>query len=146
MYDRAMINKYKAYLPYIAWLTSIVATIGSLYLSEVEKLPPCILCWWQRIFMYPLIILLGIGLAKRDKNLPDYILPLSIIGLGIAIYHYLLQIGVLPESTAPCQSGISCTTKQIEWFGFVTIPFLSAVAFAIITTVMFILRKDYYRE
>jgi disulfide bond formation protein DsbB len=128
------------YLP-IAWLTSIVATFSSLYLSDIQKLPPCLLCWWQRIFMYPLVIFLGIAIAKKDKKIADYVLPLSLVGLVIAIYHYLLQRGILPESTAPCVQGVSCTTKQVEWFGFVTIPFLSAVAFAIIVWCMIMLRK-----
>lgn len=114
---------------YGAWLIAIVAMAGSLYFSQVLHLPPCLLCWYQRICMYPLVFIIGIGLLRNDKSVPVYILPLSLIGLGIAIYHVLLYYGIIPESLAPCSLGVSCTTKQIEWFGFVTIPLLSLLAF-----------------
>lgn len=118
---------------YLAWLIAIVAMAGSLYFSQVLHLPPCLLCWYQRIFMYPLVFIIGIGLLRKDKSVPFYILPLSLIGLCIAAYHVLLYYGIIPESLAPCSLGISCTTKQIEWFGFITIPLLSLIAFLKIT-------------
>lgn len=118
---------------YLAWLIAIIATLGSLYFSEVQHFPPCILCWYQRIAMYPLVILISIGLLSRDKGLPRYVLPFSIIGLIIATVHVLLYYGIIPESNVPCSAGISCTTKYIEWFGFVTIPLLSLIAFSVIT-------------
>ena len=114
---------------YGAWLIAIIAMAGSLYFSQVLHLPPCLLCWYQRICMYPLVFIIGIGLLRKDKSVPVYILPLSLIGLAIAIYHVLLYYGIIPESLAPCSLGVSCTTKQIEWFGFVTIPLLSLLAF-----------------
>jgi disulfide bond formation protein DsbB len=126
----------------LALFQSIVAAVGSLYFSEVMKLVPCVLCWYQRIFMYPLILIIAVGIWKKDKNLPYYALPFSISGLLIAIYHNLLYYGILPESTAPCTLGISCTTRQIEWFGFITIPLMSLVAFAIITVLMSLARKE----
>lgn len=113
------------------------ATIGSLVFSEILKFPPCILCWYQRIFMYPLVIILAVGIWKKDKNVHLYALPLSTAGLIISMYHNLLYYGLLPESASPCILGISCTTKFIEWFGFITIPFLSMIAF--ITTTLLIL-------
>jgi disulfide bond formation protein DsbB len=114
---------------------SIVATVGSLFFSEVMKLPPCVLCWYQRICMYPLVVISLIGLWKNDKNLPLFILPLSIIGLAISIYHNLLYYKIIPESITPCTTGISCTTKQIELLGFITIPLLSLAAFSLITII-----------
>lgn len=117
----------------LAWLQAIVATAGSLYFSEVLKLAPCILCWYQRIAMYPLVVILTVGIALRDARMRLYALPLGLIGLGIAIYHNLLYYGVLPESIAPCTAGVSCTTRQIEWLGFVTIPLLALVAFSVIS-------------
>lgn len=113
---------------------SIIATLGSLFFSEIMKLPPCVLCWYQRICMYPIIAISAIGLWKKDKNLPYFILPLSIIGLIISIYHNLLYFKILPESVAPCTMGISCTSKQIELLGFITIPLMSFTAFLIITS------------
>src|SRR3989344_4566821 len=126
---------------YIAWFLSLISTLGSLYFSEIMNLPPCSLCWYQRIFMYPLVFILGIGILKKDQNISFYALPLSIAGLIIALYHNLLYYNIIPESAAPCIAGVSCTTKLIEWFGFVTIPLLSLGAFAIITACLIIFRK-----
>ncbi len=124
---------------YLAWIQSIVATLGSLYFSEVMKFPPCVLCWYQRIFMYPLVFILAVGMVRKDKKIHTYVLPLSVTGLLIAIYHNLLYYQIIPESMAPCVNGVSCTTKFIEWFGFITIPFLSLVAFSVITLCMLFL-------
>lgn len=121
---------------YFAWIISLLSIFGSLYFSEVLHLPPCTLCWYQRIFMYPLVVILAVGILRRDKNVPFYVLPLSVIGFLVASYHNLLYYGVIPESAAPCALGVSCTTRQIELFGFVTIPFLSLLSFAIITALM----------
>lgn len=125
---------FKENLLQFALLTTIMASVGSLYFSEIAKFPPCILCWYQRICMYPLVVILSIGIWKKDKNTPYFVLPLSLTGVVIAIYHNLLYYGIISESTAPCIQGISCTTKYIEWFGFITIPLLSLIAFLVITT------------
>ncbi len=116
-------------LLYIAWTIALVATLGSLFFSEVMELPPCVLCWYQRIAMYPLVFILAIGIVLKDKNVFIYSIPLCLAGLGIAVYHNLLYYGIIPESITPCQKGISCTSRQIEWLGFITIPLLSLVAF-----------------
>ncbi len=126
-------DQLRTSLIYIAWVQALIATLGSLYLSEIRGFPPCGLCWYQRIFMYPLVLILGIGIVRQDRYIRSYILPLSGIGLSIALYHNLLTYGVIAEPLLPCMAGISCTTRWINWFGFITIPFLSAVAFAIIT-------------
>lgn len=126
----------------LAWLGALVATTGSLIFSEIFKFPPCVLCWYQRTMMYPLVAIIGVAIYKRDKNaiIPAFILiP---IGWLIALYHNLLYYKLIPESAAPCFAGISCTTKYIEWFGFVTIPFLSLVGF----TSIFILLIIYWRN
>ncbi len=132
---------------YIAFAQALVATLGSLYFSEIEHLVPCVLCWYQRILMYPLVVLLAVGILKKDAHLPYYVLPLSVSGFLIALYHYLLQLGVIPESAAPCIAGISCASRLVQWFGFITIPFLSLVAFAVITVsmVFFIKQKIYVK-
>ncbi len=79
--------------------------------------------------MYPLVVILSIGLYKKDKNVVYYALPLSFVGLIISIYHNLLYYGILPESIQPCTTGVSCTARQIEWFGFLTIPLLALLGF-----------------
>ena len=117
----------------LAWVQALVATLGSLYFSQIVGLVPCVLCWYQRIAMYPLVIVLGVGILLREARIRLYALPLSLIGLVIAIYHNLLYYNVLPESIAPCTTGVSCTTRQIEWLGFITIPLLALVAFTVIS-------------
>lgn len=117
----------------IAFLQSAVGMVVSLFFSEVMKLPPCVLCWYQRIAMYPLVVIFMVGLMRKDKNVVWYALPFSILGLIIAIYHNLLYYGIIPESIQPCTTGVSCTTKFFEWFGFITIPLLSLAGFLVIT-------------
>lgn len=121
---------------YFALFTALSSVLGSLYFSEIMKYPPCILCWYQRIAMYPLVVILAVGIYLKEKRVAFYVLPFSIIGIFIALYHNLLYYKVLPESNAPCMLGVSCTTKYIEYFGFVTIPFLSLIAFVVITLCM----------
>lgn len=128
--------------PYVAWSQALLATIGSLYYSEVQTLVPCVLCWYQRILMYPLVVVLAVGILRRDQGLPVYALPFSLTGMGVALYHYLLQQGIIAEAIAPCQAGISCTTKRVEYLGFVTIPLLAFAAFAVITACMLVMLRN----
>lgn len=127
---------------YFAFLVALTAMCGSLFFSEVLHYPPCVLCWYQRICMYPLVGLLAIGIYFKDKFVYRSVLLLSAIGLLISFYHNLLYYKILPESVAPCTAGVSCTTKFIEYFGFVTIPFLSGIAFAIIIIFMLLYRRS----
>jgi disulfide bond formation protein DsbB len=127
---------------YIALLQVVAGILLSLYFSEVMKLSPCVLCWYQRIALYPLVAIIPIGILKKDTNLPFYVLPLSIIGMVIALYHNLLYYGVVSESLIPCTAGVSCTTKLIEMFGFITIPLMSFAAFSVITICMILLWKN----
>ncbi|MEN9649678.1 MAG: protein disulfide oxidoreductase [Candidatus Parcubacteria bacterium] len=126
---------------YLALIQVIVAILGSLYFSEIKQYPPCVLCWYQRIAMYPLMLILIIGILTKDKLTHYYVLSLTFIGWLISIYHNLLYYKVLPEAAAPCVAGISCTTKYIEWFGFVTIPLLAFLGFSTIIILMFLHRR-----
>ena len=128
-------------LEVLAWIVATVATLGSLFFSEVMQLPPCVLCWYQRICMYPLVLVLGTGLWRHDTKARVYAAPLIILGSVIAVYHNLLYYGILSESLAPCSAGISCTSRQIMWAGFITIPLLSLTAFAAIGVIFIKLRK-----
>jgi disulfide bond formation protein DsbB len=114
---------------YTAWVLALVATVGSLFFSEVMELPPCVLCWYQRIAMYPLVVIIGVGILTGDRRVKQYALPLCLAGLVVAVYHNLLYYNIIPESITPCQQGVSCTSRQIEWLGFITIPLLSLIAF-----------------
>jgi disulfide bond formation protein DsbB len=130
-------------LIFLAWLLSMISTLGSLFFSEIMLLPPCVLCWYQRICMYPLVIILLIGFWTQDQKILRYASPLAIIGWLISIYHNLLYYNILPKSASPCMQVISCTTVQIQWLGFITIPFLSFTAFTFILILFSIhLRKS----
>ena len=119
---------------YLACVAAIAATGGSLYFSEVRHFVLCSLCWFQRIFMYPLVIILGIASFKQDKKIAGYVLPLSIIGMLIAIWHVIEEnTGI---SIGMCNVGVPCTVKYIDWLGFITIPVLSLTAFTLITLVL----------
>ena len=121
----------------LAWIISIIATLGSLFFSEVLDYPPCDLCWYQRIFMYPLTIILGIAVFKKAEVVVPYVLPLPFIGFFIALYQYIIQ-NVPSEQVSICGIGISCTTKYITIFGFITLPFLSMVSFILIIGFLFL--------
>ncbi len=128
-------------IKYIIFFQALLATLGSLFFSEVLKYPPCVLCWYQRITMYPLVIISAVSILRQERGLPAYVLPLSLIGLAISFYHNLLYYHLIPESVAPCVAGVSCTTKFFAWFGFITIPFLSMAAFFVISLLAWILLK-----
>ena len=129
-----------------AWLVASVATLGSLFFSEVMMFPPCVFCWYQRICMYPLVVILSAGLFPVTKSVIKFSVPLALIGWMIAIYHNLLYYKILPESAAPCVRGISCTTVYIEWLGFITIPLLSLLAFSAILILLFFTNKELSHE
>ena len=113
-----------------AWLVASVSTLGALFLGEIMHLPTCVLCWYQRIFMFPLALILPIGLFPPDRKVVRYALPLASLGWLLAVFHLLLVAGVIPEDIRPCRQGIPCSETVIEWFGFVTIPLLSLLAFS----------------
>ncbi len=140
--DAVTDSRVNVLLPYAAWIVALVATAGSLFFSEVMELPPCVLCWYQRIAMYPLVIIIGVAILTNDGRWKKYSLPLVLIGLAISVYHNLLYYGILPESVAPCVEGISCTSRQIELFGFITIPLMALAAFIIITVCALIHRPQ----
>ncbi len=119
-----------------AWLVASISTLGALFFGEVMQLPPCVLCWYQRICMFPLVLILPVGLFPLDRKIVRYALPLAAIGWVFAVFHVLLIAGVIPESIKPCTQGVPCSEKVIEWFGFVTIPLLSVVAFSTIIALL----------
>jgi disulfide bond formation protein DsbB len=116
-------------LLYLAWVVALLATVGSLFFSEVMGLPPCALCWYQRIAVYPLVLIIGTGIVLRDARVRAYALPLALAGLAVSIYHNLLYYSIIPETLTPCSEGTSCTERQVEWFGFITIPLMGLASF-----------------
>lgn len=125
-------NKKADSLLFLAWASSLVATMGSLYFSEIMKYEPCVLCWYQRILMYPMVILLGVAYVRKDFQAALYSTILSGIGLIVSMYHYSIQkVSILTES-APACGRVPCTGEYINLFGFITIPFLALTGFFII--------------
>ncbi len=128
-------------LLFLCWLLASVSTTGSLFFSYIMQFTPCVLCWYQRIFLFPLVIILAVGLFPFDKGVVKYALPLAIAGGLTALYHTLLYSGVIPENIQPCSQGVSCTEKYIELFGFVSIPMLSFLSFFTIIILLIILTR-----
>lgn len=129
------------YLLFAAWLIASIATLGSLFFSDVMGFAPCVLCWYQRIFIYPLVLTFGVGLFSFDAGVVKYSLPLAVAGWLVALYHTLLYWGLIPKSIQPCSEGVPCTEKYIELFGFLSIPFMSFLAFAAIIALLVILQR-----
>ncbi|QFT88137.1 Disulfide bond formation protein C [Bacillus sp. THAF10] len=124
-----------------AAVTALVAMLGSLYFSEVLMYIPCELCWYQRILMYPLVVLLGIAAIKKDAGIVTYALPFSIIGGSISIYHYLVQkVAFFGENSISC-GVVPCTGQYINLLGFITIPFLALIGFTVITIILFYVKN-----
>ena len=114
------------------FLVASVATLGSLFFSEIMEFVPCTMCWYQRIFMYPLILIFLVNLLYPDDKLFKYSLLLVVVGISFSFYHNLLMWGLISESAVPCKQGIPCSTEYFEYFGFVNIPFLSLSAYGLI--------------
>ncbi len=123
-------------LAFLAWLIAAASTLGALFFSEVMKLAPCELCWWQRIFMFPLVLILPAGLFPLDPRVTRYALPLALVGWGFAVFHWLLVLGVIPENIRPCVRGVPCSEVTISWLGFINLPLLSVLAFSAIIALL----------
>lgn len=128
-------------LLFAAWLLSAVATAGSLFFSYVMGFAPCVLCWYQRIFLFPLVVILAVGLFPLDRGVVRYALPLAVIGWLIAAYHNLIYFGIVPESLSPCAQGVSCSEEYVKLLGFLSIPLLSLLAFSAIAGLLALLPR-----
>ncbi|TYR73228.1 disulfide bond formation protein B [Rossellomorea vietnamensis] len=115
-----------------AFAAALIAMLGSLYFSEIKQYEPCVLCWYQRIIMYPMAVILGIAAVKKDAFIAIYTLVLSGIGILTSLYHYSLQKVDFLYNTAPSCGRVPCTGEYINWLGFITIPFLALTAFIVI--------------
>lgn len=117
----------------IAWVVALLASAGALFIGEVMGQQPCLLCWYQRVFMFPLALLLGIACFRSDPSAWIYALPLSLLGAASATYHVLVFYGVVAESMQPCtREGPSCSGAAMTVFGVIPLPLLSLGAFAAI--------------
>lgn len=126
-----------------AWAIALVATLAALFLGEVMGMTPCLLCWYQRIFMFPLALILGMAAFAEDRRGAVYAMPLALGGAVVSGYHSALLAGWVPTWWVPCGSGPSCSKQNLEIFGSVQIPWLSLLAFAAIAILLFAyLRKS----
>ena len=116
---------------WLAWGVAAVATIGSLYFSEIADYLPCRLCWYQRIAMYPLAVVLLVGALLRDRRVTLYAAAFPLVGAAISIYHIYIEVNPEAESAA-CRAGVPCSTRWIDEFGYVTIPVMALSAFVLI--------------
>jgi disulfide bond formation protein DsbB len=126
---------------FLSFLISLIATLGSLFFSEIMNFIPCSLCWYQRIFMYPLVFLFLINLLFPDDKIFKYTFPLVFIGWIISIYHNLLMFKIIPENLSPCVQGVPCSVDYLNWFGFITIPLLSFFAYTFILILLIMLKR-----
>ena len=126
---------------FICWLIAAISSLGSLFFSEVMEFAPCALCWYQRIFMFPLVFVFLSGLFPLDKNVTKYALPISMVGWGFAFYHFLVYSGFIPERLQPCSEGVPCSETYIDLFGFLTIPMLSLLSFTAIIVLLFVYKR-----
>jgi disulfide bond formation protein DsbB len=127
---------------HIAWIVAVLATFGSLFLQFEEGQQPCDFCWFQRICMYPLSLLLGIAAFRGEVQVAKrYFLGLSMVGAVIAIYHY--QLEHVPHEASVCSlvpGAVPCNVAVFNIFGFISVPFLSMAAFLLITTLLLVAR------
>ncbi|WP_066059430.1 disulfide oxidoreductase [Robertmurraya korlensis] len=133
-------------LLFLAFAAALIAMFGSLYFSEIRQYEPCELCWYQRILMYPFVVLLGIATVKKDYGIAFYTMILSVIGGMISLYHFGLQKLSFLADAAPACGRIPCTGQYINWLGFITIPFLALIAFIIVFVCSFLIWKQTKEE
>src|SRR3989338_2587572 len=125
----------------VALTVSIAASALTLFYSEVIGFPPCPLCWWQRVFLYPQVVIFALALFRGQKSIAEYSIILSLIGFGIAIYHHALQI--LPAGSLPCpaEGEVSCAQRFVFDFDYITLPLMAATVFAFLIALMLFARE-----
>lgn len=128
------------------WVIALIATAGSLYFSQIRGYTPCTLCWVQRIFMYPLVIVVGVAYAQKNVRIAATTLALSVIGGAISLYHYGLQKLDFLSEAAPACGQVPCNGQYINYLGFITIPFLALTAFILIAGMSLYLMKSFKEE
>ncbi|MDZ7919203.1 disulfide bond formation protein B [Rhodoferax sp.] len=119
-----------------AWLLALLSTAGALFIGEVMLMTPCTLCWYQRIAMFPLALILGIASYSHDRRGAVYALPLAVSGTLISGYHTLLVASWIPKTWTPCGTGVSCANQKLEILNGLQIPWLSLAAFFLITVLI----------
>lgn len=117
------------------WMVAFTATLGSLYFSEIRQYEPCELCWYQRILMYPLVLILGVAIVQKNAKIAWTTLLFSGIGALTSLYHYGIQKLDFLRDSAPACGRVSCTGEYVNYLGFITIPFMALTAFVLIAVI-----------
>lgn len=126
-----------------AWLIALVSTLAVLFVGEVMGQVPCVLCWFQRAFMFPLVLVLGVACCLSDMGVWRYALPLAGAGWLVALYHNLLYFGLIPESIRPCGAGPSCSGTDMSILGGVPLPLLSLGVFGLLIILLALIRRRF---
>ena len=134
---RELVEGYELWL---VFLVSAIATGGSLFFSEIAGFIPCELCWYQRICMYPLAVILLIAAVRRERRIWMYVLPQAVVGAGFALYHTQLQ-AFPSQGSSFCTTLEPCTVRYVWQFGFVSLPFMALSAFSFIITMLLVARR-----
>lgn len=138
--ENAIIHFVRKNALLLAFLVALSGMLGSLFYSEIAHFEPCSLCWWGRIFLYPQVLILGVAAWKKRKDIEDFILPLSGLGVLVSAYHTYLQYG--GSSILPCSaSGVSCAQRFVFEFGYLTLPLMGFTSFVLIFLIILIDRK-----
>lgn len=124
----------------VAWVTALIATLSAVFIGEVLGRTPCVLCWYQRIFMFPLVVVLGVACYRGDLGAWRYALPLAGAGAGFAAYHTLLYWRVIEPEIVACSAEASCSGAGMAIFGSIPLPFLSLIAFIFVVLSLFLVR------
>ena len=130
-------------LLFFAWILATSGTLISLFFSEIVQLPVCVLCWYQRIALYPLVIILPLALFPFDIRVIRYVSPLVIFGWLVALFHVLVVAELIPESAQPCVQGVPCSEVQFSILGFINIPVMALFTFSLIGFLLFFAKKQF---
>lgn len=148
LYNRVhgLVTKNTQTIPWIlllaAWLLAVVSSLSALYIGEILGQAPCVLCWFQRAFMFPLAVILAVACYHSDFTVWRYALPLAAIGALLALAHSLLYVGLIPEPIQPCTAtGPSCSGAEMTILGGLPLPFLALATFVIIVVLLLNIRK-----
>ena len=128
-------------LLFTAWLVTLVSTLAAIFIGEVMGQTPCLLCWYQRIAMFPLVLVLGAACLAEDQRVWRYAAPLGAAGFAIAAWHNLLYFGIIPKAIEPCGVGPSCSSAAMTILGGIPIPTLSLIAFALILALLWLVKR-----
>ena len=137
------VNNSSWNLLFFIWILATSGTLISLFFSEIVQLPVCVLCWYQRIALYPLVLMLPLGLFPFDVKVIRYVTPLVIFGWLFALFHVLVVAGVIPEAAQPCVKGIPCSEVNFTLLGFLNIPVMSLLTFSLIGILLIIAKKSF---